>query len=244
MTASGTAVGQAYVYGILAAGVPVPVGLSGVGEAPVETLPAGALQLVVGLIDPARFGLAADLLAHSTVVDRISLESDIVPMAVGTFIPVPLDTAAVERLTAADRRVRTGIAGAVQYSLAVRYREEVALAELVGEDREIARLRDRTRRGQASYADQLRLGELVVAGLERKARSDAERILPALGPVRAVRRRKRSGPESVVELAVLVDRGAIGAYEHAVDALAAQQADRMRFRLLGPQAPYDFVSGG
>lgn len=241
---SGATAGQAYLYGLVPAGVTVPSGLTGVSGAAVEAAPLGSLQLVVSLVEPERFGLANDLVAHSTVLDRLAEAGDVVPMAVGTFIPMPPDAAATQRLTSAYDRVHPKVAGAVQYALSVRYVEEVALAELVREDREIARLRELTSRNDGLRAEKMRLGERVVTGLERKADADAERVVHALPRVRELRRRKREQPEAVVEVAALVDRDAAGSFEREIEALAAQHASRMRFRLLGPQAPYDFVSEG
>jgi hypothetical protein len=243
VSSSGTAVGQAYLYGLVPAGAQVPSGLTGVSGAAVEAVPLGPLQLVVSTVEPERFGLANDLLAHSTVLDRLIQAGDVIPMAVGTFIPMPPDRVAAERLTAAYDRVRAKVAGAVQYALSVRYLEEVALAELVREDREIARLRERTSRND-SQSEKMLLGERVVTGLERKAEADARRVVDALPAARQVLRQERAQPETVVELVALVDRDGMATFEAGVERLAAQHADRMRFRLLGPQAPYDFVSGG
>jgi hypothetical protein len=235
--------GQAYLYGLTPVGVGVPPGLVGVSGAAVEAVPLRALQLVVSAVEPERFGLANDLVAHSTVLDRLAEAGDVVPMAVGTFIPMPPDGGAVERLTTAYEQVLPKVAGAVQYTLAVRYIEDVALAELVREDREIARLRELTSRNPGLRAEAMRLGERVVGGLERKANGDAERLLQALPAVREVRRRPREQPEAVLDVTLLVDRGAVGDAERGIEELARQHADRMRFRLLGPQAPYEFVSG-
>jgi hypothetical protein len=131
----------------------------------------------------------------------------------------------------------------VQYTLGVRYIEDVALAELVREDREIARLREVTRRNPELRADAMRLGERVVVGLERKAAADAGRLVDGLPVVRELRRRPREQPEAVLDVTLLVDREAAGDVEGRIEDLARQHADRMRFRLLGPQAPYEFVGG-
>jgi hypothetical protein len=244
VSGSGTAVGQAYLYGLMPAEAKVPSGLTGVSGAAVEAVPLGSLQLVVSTVEPERFGVAKDLVAHSTVLDRLIEADDVIPMAVGTFIPMPPDGVAVERLSSAYERVRPTVAGAVQYALTVRYVEDVALGELVREDREIARLRDLTSRNDGLRAEKMRLGERVVAGLERKADADAGRVMAAFPPARDLRRRKREQPETVLEVMALVDRDAAQSFERGVEDLAAQHAARMRFRLLGPQAPYDFVSGG
>lgn len=239
-----TAVHQGYLYGLVPAEALIPAGMVGVGGAAVEAVPLGALQLVVSAVEPERFGLAADLVAHSTVLDGIAESADVVPVAVGTFVPLPPDDVAVDRLTAAYEQARPRIAGAVQYALTVRYVEEVALAELVHEDREVARLRERTRGNPGLRAEAMELGERIVTGLQRKAAAEATGVLDALPPVRELRRRPAEQPDTVVEATMLVDRAAAAGLERALEGLAARHADRMRFRLLGPQAPYEFVTGG
>jgi hypothetical protein len=132
----------------------------------------------------------------------------------------------------------------VQFTITVRYRQDVVLAELVREDRQIARLRrDTAGTGDSERrAEKLRLGELVVQGLDRKAEDDSSRILQALTPLtRATSVRTRRESDEVMELAALVERGRAASFEEACDRLAGTFAERASFRLLGPQAPYDFV---
>jgi len=240
---SGTTVGHAYLYGLLPVGAEVPSGLTGVSGTAVQAVPLGAVDLAVSTVEPERFGLANDLVAHSAVLDRLAEHVDVVPMAIGTFIPMPPGEADAARLASADAQVRPRIAGAVQYTLSVRYVEQVALTELVREDREIARLRERTSRDPRLQSERMQLGERVVAGLERKAETDRRLITAALHHVRELQQRTREQPETVGELALLVDRKDETEFEASIESLAGEHADRLLFRLLGPQAPYDFVGG-
>jgi len=235
-----------YVYGLVAArGTALPGSLTGVGGRPVGlTALDGCLALVSEGVDRDAFGLPADLLAHSHVLDEVARTRTVVPVAFGTFVagdagPGPLDRLR-EAFDAAVRRVD----GAVQLTLTVRYREEVALTELVREDPRIARLRRETAGTPeaALRSAKLRLGELVVQGLDRKAEADAARILDGLRPrAREILARDRRQADEVVELAALVDREGAEAFEAACGGLAEAFGGRATFRLLGPQAPYDFV---
>jgi Gas vesicle synthesis protein GvpL/GvpF len=82
----------------------------------------------------------------------------------------------------------------------------------------------------------------VVQGLDRKAAADATLVLDAIDPLaRETAVRERRQADEVVELAALVDRDRADAFEVACDRLAATLAARTTVRLLGPQAPYDFV---
>jgi hypothetical protein len=50
--------------------------------------------------------------------------------------------------------------------------------------------------------------------------------------------------DHVVDLALLVPREGVGSFEQAMEDLAAELHERIRLRLVGPIAPYDFVGGG
>jgi hypothetical protein len=51
-----------------------------------------------------------------------------------------------------------------------------------------------------------------------------------------------AGPEDVIDAAFLVDRDKVADFEEVVEAVGEAAAGRIRFRLLGPLAPYDFVA--
>jgi hypothetical protein len=235
-----------YVYGLLRAhGPALPEGLEGVGGRIVEVAPLeGCAALVSAGVDRDVFGLPADLLAHTRVLDEVARIRTVVPVAFGTFVTVGVDDAVLDPLRRAFRAAVGRVDGAVQFTLTARYRQDVALAELVREDPLIARLRRETA-GTPEAAlrpAKLRLGELVVRGLERKADADADSILDALRPLaRETAVRDRRQADEVVEVAALVDRDRAEPFEDACDRLAATFAERAGFRLLGPQAPYDFV---
>jgi hypothetical protein len=139
------------------------------------------------------------------------------------------------------------VEGYVQLVLRARYVEEAVLAEVVEEDPEVARLRQRTA-GQpedATYYDRIRLGELVAAAVAAKRDADRQEVLDAVLPLAADHVvREVSGLDAAVDVALLVDRDQVAAIEAASEDLAAARAGRMSLRLTGPTAPYDFVPGG
>src|SRR4051794_11674822 len=239
-----------YVYGLLAAddaALREPV--QGVGGRDVEVAAFdGFAALVSTEVDRDEFGLPDDLLAHSRVLDEVARTRTVVPVAFGTFVgrraedPPAYDALQRAFLAAVDR-----VDGAVQYTLTVRYRQDAALAELVREDERIARLRDETAGTPeaALRGAKLRLGELVVQGLDRKAEGDASHILAALTPlIRETAVRERRQADEVLEVAALVDRDLADRFEDECDRIAGELTERASFRVLGPQAPYDFVGRG
>ena len=114
-------------------------------------------------------------------------------------------------------------------------------------DRRAARAAPATCPRTRRYADRVRLGELVArgrgataCGRRRPARSDAS--LPLV--VDARRPRPGSGLERVLDVALLVEHEpARGARGRAWRTLAEEVHERIRLRLIGPIAPYDFVGG-
>ena len=51
------------------------------------------------------------------------------------------------------------------------------------------------------------------------------------------------GLDHVLDVALLVDDDRRGDFEEALEALAESVHERIRLRLVGPVAPYDFVGG-
>ena len=238
--------GGQYVYGIVRAGTPIPE-LPGVDEGTVDVVTSGDIAvLVTPVADAAELGTPENLLAHSRILDQVAAENAVLPMTFGTVVPgaaaivqdiVPrMHDDYLERL----RRIE----GAAQFTVRARYVEEVVLAEVIGENREVARLREATagRSEEEAYYELIELGRLVADDIGRRAAVDARAVSERLRPLaRELVLRDTSRTEDVAELVALVDRSAQTEFERAVDGLAAENAGRITFRLLGPQAPYDFV---
>jgi len=236
-----------YVYGIVPADSAIPPGLSGVQGEPVDVLAAGDYAAVVTVVgDAESLGTPEDLLAHSAVLDAIAAAGPVLPMVFGTVVP-DADVLVDEILPSMQDSYAAGlqrVRNAAQFTVRARYVRDVVLAEIVDEDPEVARLREATAglSEEASHFDRVRLGELVVEALRRKASEDSTAIVNALTPLaRETVTREASQADDVVELAALVDRGSQQQFEQELENLAKKSAGRITFRLLGPQAPYDFV---
>lgn len=240
-------VGDQYVYGIVPAEAELPRGLAGVKGEPVEKLVSGGFAaLVTPVPDPDSVGTPDDLLAHSTVLDRIAAEGPVLPMTFGTIVPDAETITSVVMPSMQDTYAESmrRVDGATQFTVRARYVRERVIGEMVAENREIAALRESTasQSEDASHYDRIRLGQLVVEEFQRKAAVDSEDIIAALSPlVRETSVRETTQADDVVELALLVDRGSAEGFEQTVEKLAEETLGRISFRLLGPQAPYDFV---
>jgi hypothetical protein len=237
-----------YVYGIVPPKTQVP-DVPGVGGGRLRVEPLGEVAVLVsGTPAPEVVGLPAEVRAHAAVLDAVAEAGAVLPMRFGTIVP---DLDAIAEALAPEgigryREELDRLGDAVQYTLTVRYREEAVIAELVEEQPEIRHLREVTAGAapEAAYYERIRLGELVVNGFERKRPHDAAALTDALAPVVVeVRPRETGQVEDVLEAAVLVRRAEQRRFDDTVEALASQRVSRMTFRLVGPQAPYDFVTG-
>ena len=236
-----------YFYGVVAAGSDL-AGLCGLDDVEVEAVEHGGLAAVVSPLQVERPpGRSAELAAHARVVDGLA--------AVATIVPAQFGLVLDHDLTAVARMLEDGQArflalldhldGCVQLNLRASYVPEQVLAELVRQDPVVAALRERTRDLPAGtpHPDLVRLGESVSRGLNHKRLEDAQSVLDVLLPLTVEHVVRPDGEYDVLDVALLVKRDLLGSVEVTLEELAEAVHERIRLRLVGPVAPYDFVGG-
>jgi hypothetical protein len=237
-----------YVYGVVRAGAGrVPPELVGIDQAPVRTVDHDGIAAVVAEIGVDRPpGRRADLMAHSAVLDSLVATGVVIPVQFGSVLADA--ESVVEDLLVPGRdyfeSLLDELSGHVQFNLRASYHEPVMLAEVVAENPEIADLRERTRDlpPDGAYGEKVRLGELVARAVEGKRAIDAESLLDSVEPlVAACVVRPGGATDHVADLALLVAEDRRADFEEQLELLAEQVHERIRLRLVGPVAPYDFV---
>jgi hypothetical protein len=246
MTAAG-AMKPTYVYGLVKADTALPEGLSGLGPSGrVSTIVHGNVAAIVSDVPVDRpLGARGDLVAHESVLDAVVVKAAVVPMR---FPAVVDEDAVVDELLAPNEErflsLLDELENRVQYTLTGRYEQDAVLREILEVDPEIAALREKIRLlpEDATYYDRVRLGELVVEALEDRREDEAAQIIGRLVPIAcATASNPLAAPEDVVNTAFLVDREQREEFEDAVESVGQDLLGRVRLRLLGPVAPYDFV---
>jgi len=243
------AVESCYVFGIVGAGTTVPEVAPDGPARDLRLVESGELAAVVGSVpDDRPLGRTADLLAHDRVVAAlVDAGAAVLPARFGTVLEDD-ESVREQLLDARSAELRADLerlAGRVQYTVKIRFDEELVLRELVTTRPDIARLREATARGADTWDDKVRLGELVVHALEQLRRAEAEPLLAEVVSLAAEHRVREPGaPEQVLDLAVLVDRDGVGEFEGHVEGLAQRVHPRLRVRLAGPLPAYDFVGSG
>lgn len=239
-----------YVYGVVKPGEGrLPEGLTGLDQQPVELVGSDTVAAVVGRIGLDRPpGRRAELVAHSEVLDALAATGPVVPIQFGSVME---DEASILDVLIAPNEdyfavLLEELTGRVQFNLRASYHEHVVLAEVVAADPEIAELRERTRDlpEDAGYRDRVRLGELVARALEDKRAYDAAVLMDAVVPYVVDHvPREGAGIDQLLDVALLVDEERRAEFEEQLEGLAEAVHERIRLRLVGPVAPYDFVGG-
>lgn len=232
-----------YVYGVVPADLARRDEERGVDGQPVSFVRHGKLAAVTSpairdRIRPSR----ANLAAHQDVVSRAHRRGPILPVRFGTVMPG--ETAVVRDLLEPARHdfeaVLADFAGKDGYRIKCCYLEDVALREVVESSRAIQRLRAQAVAG-THPSNQIRLGELVFAGLERLRHRDAVAVMDAVaGHVLAWEEIEDGSQEVALHAAVMVERSAVARMEEALERFGRAQKDRLRVELIGPLPLWDF----
>jgi hypothetical protein len=236
-----------YVYGLVKADTVIPDGLTGLGPSgQVSTIAYGRVAAIVSDVPIDRpLGVRGDLVAHEAVLDTVAAEAAIVPMR---FPAVVEEHAVVDELLAPNEdhfvALLDDLKGRVQFTLTGRYEQDAVLRKVLEGDEEIRGLREKVRElpEDAAYYDRVRLGELIVRALEQRREVEGTVIVDMLESFAvATVSNQLAAPEDVANVAFLVDRERQEEFENAVEGVGKDLAGRVRLRLLGPVAPYDFI---
>jgi Gas vesicle synthesis protein GvpL/GvpF len=242
-----TSASVAYVYGVVGSTTSPAVHATGVGGATVRTVPFGEVAALVSSVSPPIRAKRRELMSHAEVLNDISTSATVVPLRFGTIFHDP-DSVVTEFLEPRHdelAKLLETLAGRAELMVKAYYVEEAILAEIVREDRHVARLRAATleRPPAAAHAERIELGRAVAAALEARAAADSAAILDVLRPFALdVRVDETPIEHQVLRASVLVDRGHVPAVDAALSELAERNAGRIRFKYVGPLAPHSFVA--
>jgi hypothetical protein len=236
-----------WVYGVVPAGASLEELERREGLPDVWVVEAGDVAAIVG--DAPQDDEKAtrnQALAHARVLEAAVVDAPVVPFRFGIMVP-------------GDQQVGTDLLDAhhddlaehlktvddhVQMTLKVYYHEDEVLREIVEREPEVAKLREAMREGseEATRDVRARLGELVSNAVEQRRQRDSADILERLKPV--AQSAVVEGLERefmVLNVPFLVARDRQEEFEDAVEEVAQERQERMRFRLLGPMPVYNFI---
>lgn len=237
-----------FVYGVVPAEVgTTPDDLRGLDDAPIYAVVHGGVAALVGEVTVDRPpGRRREIVAYTHVLDTVATSHPVVPVQFGSFIQD--EESVIQDLLEPNEPffldLLTQLAGRVQVTVRASYHEHVVVAEVVAADPEIAVLRERTRDvpDDSAYGERVRLGQLVAQALEAKREAEAPLLLAELLPLASGHvLHDRGGVDHLFEVALLVEQNRVPELEELLEELAEAVHERIRLRLIGPMAAYDFV---
>ena len=239
-----------YVYGVVRAGRQLAFSHPPVGqpERPIRLVEVDDVAAIVSDVPSADVRASRETLtAHSGVLADALAGSPVLPMRFGVVLPD--DDAVREHVIRPNYgeldRLLDDMDGRVELDVKAFYERDVLLREVIAENRDVARLREVTRRlpADATYYQRIELGQLVAAAIETKRQNDARAILTRLEPLAVATESDSNVAERVaLKAAFLVDRGRLSEFDSALEEIAGELAGRMRFKSVGPLPPHSFVS--
>jgi hypothetical protein len=235
-----------YVYGIVGPKRKAP-DRNGIGGSPVRLISCDGVAALANPLRDSSPELGRDeLLMHAAVLEAALAEGTVLPMRFGTVIESEeaVKSGLLKRHAAELREELARLEGKIELRIRAVYEQESLLREVVSGNPEIARRRSQLkgRSTDATYYDQIELGELVAQEIQRKRERDAEQLLATLSPLaEAVDVSEAPHERIALNASFLVDRGRIREFDAVLDKIAAAQADRMRLKYTGPLPPHSFV---
>lgn len=239
-----------YVYGIVPSDVELVPETRGIGEpaSEVTLVRHGDIAALVSDIDVGRpIGTPEDLTVHEQLLDATAAAD--VPVLPVRFGAVVTDESAVERDLLAEHHdvfatALRELEGRAEYIVHGRYVEEAVLEEVLSENTAAANMREQLRDMPEDASQNLRiqLGEIVNAAIDAKREADTGQVIEALAEhsvASAVR--PPTHEQDAVHAAFLTELSKEKEFTDAVEALGREWEGRIKLRLRGPLAPYDFV---
>lgn len=186
-------------------------------------------------------------LAHARVLEAAVVDAPVVPFRFGMMVPGGDEQVSSELLEARhDELVQllTRVKDWMQLTLKVYYDEDTVLREILENEPEVDQLREQMKQGDeiATRDVRVRLGELVSNAVQQRRERDTADILEQLKPVSIAG--VDDGLEKeymVLNVPFLVERDRQQEFEDAVEKVAEERSERMRFRLIGPMPAYSFI---
>lgn len=238
-----------YLYGLVFSDTALESGVSGVGNPPTEVklVPHGEVAALVSEVDLTQpLGTPEDLLAHEQLLDAIAADVPVLPLRFGAVMTN--EESVVEELLAPheDEFVQAlkQVEGRAQYMIRARFVEDVILREILTELPQAKQLREQIQgKPEAATRDlRIRLGELInqtVSGMRDQATQGLAETLQPHAVMTSVR--EPGNEMDAANLAVLVETAKLDEFEKAVQDVEREWDGRINVRVIGPQAPYDFV---
>ena len=240
-----------YLYGVVPADKAKDFGPIGLDGGDVRTVSDGGIGIVASNATRIPFAEVAPertlqyLAQHQRVLERVMLDSPVIPLKFGTYAD---DDGQVLEILRAGRHQFAGAlekyADKVEVDLAAFWADlKSVLAEIARDEAVISAKAQIGNQAQATTAQRISLGQLVKTLLDEKNKGIADRLVATLrtqwqdivvNPTR--------DDSAVLNAAVLIDRAEEAEFDQVLEQLDRCYDSRINFRRVGPLPPYSFAT--
>ncbi|MEU7831520.1 GvpL/GvpF family gas vesicle protein [Nonomuraea sp. NPDC049129] len=239
-----------YIYGLVPEDVEVSSDAQGVGDeaAEIRLIRHGEIAALVSDIALDRpLGTPDDLFRHGALLDATAAEVPVIPIRFGSVMTN--EKAVVEELLTPHhdefRSALDELEGRAEYVIKGRYVDQTLFREVLSEVPEAEQLREQIQ-GQPEDLTRnarIRLGELINQSVVAKREADTQTLTEEVGPLAVLTViREPSHEQDAVHVAVLMETDRQEELERVVNEFADRWSGRVEMRILGPLAPYDFIT--
>jgi Gas vesicle synthesis protein GvpL/GvpF len=250
-SAPGTSASESgrYVYGIVRCRERVDFGRIGIGGAGeivytvnYQDIAAVVSNTSVYIFDPTR----ENALAHEHVIETVMKNYTIIPMSFGTVFRTDNDIREVlKSIYSSLKDVLYQMSGKLEFGLKVNWDRDRIIEDIKREDEEIRKFHQEIIRKhlQSTYLARMQLGRMIDKALAERSISYVREIYEALrGVCVASRDNQPIGDKMIMNAAFLVERDREPQFDEAVNRLAKNHGQRLKFKYTGPWPPYNFVN--
>jgi hypothetical protein len=236
-----------YIYGVVRAGKSAKPAGDGIDGKPLKVVSSKGIGALTSDVPdrPLEAG-REELMTHTRVLEKALERGAVLPMRFGVVMPDE-STIREQLLDAHHEELDAQLeemSSKVELNVKAIYDEDAVLREAVSERPEIARRREAIagRSEDATYYERIELGELVAQALTEKRSADELQIIDRLAPhALAVSVAEPMHERMAVNASFLVEREGHDDFDRALDEIAAENAERLRFKAAGPLPPHSFV---
>jgi hypothetical protein len=238
-----------YVYCIIAVDKPLTFAAPSIGggDYPVHTINHKGLAAVVSTSPATGYeSTKRNMTTHMKVLEEVMRSYTILPIRFNSVSPnvAALCDQILARGYEALHKQLAKFEGRIEMGVKAFWREDVLYNEIVADNDDIRRLRDRIegRPPEATYRERVRLGEMTEKALDAKRDRESETMLARLKPfAEDISIHDPLSERMALNVALLMKATNQKKFEQALNALDAEEGSRMTFKCVGPVPPYNFV---
>ncbi len=187
-----------------------------------------------------------NILAHERAIEEAMKEHPVLPVRFGTIAKNELNVRRIlEREHDKFIDLLRNIAGKKELGLKAIFKEEIIYKDILEKYKDIRGLKERIASlpQKQAYYQQVEIGRMVEAALEKEKETCKKEILDTLSPLaEEVKTNDTYGERMIANAAFLVKEDKEAEFDQKVDELDKKYGDRIKFKYVGTLPPFNFVN--